>query len=180
MGRLVVYLDESEIEYQNLRQGDILSNIHAVAAINLNSILYSKTQGSEEIAPSWIVPSEPRFEFVMVLSHSCEIDKANDVKLTSIILSPIRDIDKATETDRVEELKNSNYLTEEGRPSYLKYFYLEPHEKMPFDNGAVVDYSKCFSVRKQSYDLLLSHKILQLQSEVTDKMSLKLAIYFHR
>jgi len=46
----------------------------------------------------------------MVLSHSCEVALANKLKLTSIILAPIRSIHKATRTDRIQELINSNLI----------------------------------------------------------------------
>ena len=82
---------------------------------------------------------------------------------------------------RVAELKESNFVDRDNPVgSYLKYFYLEAHVALPFVEGAVADFSKCFSVRKTSYELLLSKKILQLDDEARFNMSLKLALYFHR
>ncbi|MCB0404715.1 MAG: hypothetical protein KDD51_07995 [Bdellovibrionales bacterium] len=118
---------------------------------------------------------------MMVLSHSCEIDKENDIKLTSIILAPLRDINKITHPDMLEQLKQSNLISEETERTFLKYFYLEANEQMPdFTGGAVVDFSKCFSMRKTAYDYLRDRKILQLQPAIANQMALKLSLYFYR
>jgi hypothetical protein len=116
----------------------------------------------------------------MVLSHSCEISLENKTKLTSIILSPIRDINSATSADKIEELKRTNLIDLSSDRSYLKYFYLEPNDKLQYKTGGVTDFSKCFSVRKNSYDFLVKKKILQIKPEIRNKMSLKLALYFNR
>lgn len=62
----------------------------------------------------------------------------------------------------------------------FKYFYLAAHEKLEHKGGGVIDFSKCFSVRKNSYDYLLQRKTLQMQPEIAKAMALKLALYFHR
>lgn len=173
-----MYLSEESCETGDLRQGDILSNIPLLGVINLKTIQF-QTDAEKKIW-GWTVPRIPEFEHVVVLSHSCEIDKINDIKLTSIILSPIRDIHKATSPEKIDELKKSNIIEKDVGASYLKYFYIEPHEKMPFEDGAIVDFSKCFSVKNKSYDELLQNKILQLRPEVAEKMAFKLGLYFYR
>jgi hypothetical protein len=61
-----------------------------------------------------------------------------------------------------------------------QYFYLAAHEKLEHKAGGVIDFSKCFSVRKNSYDYLLQRKTLQMRPEIVKAMALKLALYFHR
>jgi len=129
---------------------------------------------------SWTVNTPPKITHSMVLSHSCEIDLVNKIKLTSIILAPLRDLNKATEKSKIEELINSNYLTPDTTASFLKYFYINPHEILPYSEGAVVDFSKCFSIRKNSYKILVENKCLQLKEDVANKMALKLSLYFYR
>jgi hypothetical protein len=177
-----MYLDDSSIEKGVLRQGDIVADVHLLGVINSNGIQYTTTAGSEaDQYVSWSIPAAPKFGDAMVLSHSCEIDPQNKLKVTSIILAPLRDVSTATAPDKIQELIDSNEIDRtEPRASYLKYFYVLPNEDLEFDNGAIVDFSKCFSLRRQSYDNLLENKIVQLTSEATASMALKLALYFHR
>jgi len=129
----------------------------------------------------WSIPSPPNYGDAMVLSHSCEIDPQNKIKLTSIILAPLRDINTATAPNKIQELIDSNEIDKtEPQASYLKYFYVHPNENLKFDRGAIVDFSKCFSLRRQAYAMLLSNKILQLSDEATSSMALKLALYYYR
>jgi len=124
---------------------------------------------------------DPIMGDAMVLSHSCEIDPQNKIKLTSIILAPLRDINTATAPDKIQDLIESNEIDRtKPQASYLKYFYVPPNENLKFKGGAIVDCSKCFSLRRQSYKSLLSSKIVQLSGEATYSMALKLALYFHR
>jgi hypothetical protein len=173
-----MYLSDSAIEMDSLRQGDIVDNVHLLGALNLNCINIINTQNSEY--HPWFYNENSTFGLGMILSHSCEIDRSNGIKVTSIILAPLRDIDKATAKDKKDELINSNIITEGSVMSYLKYFYIEPNEKLKFKNGAVVDFSKCFSLKKDSYDYLLKNKILQLNQESIKYMSIKLAFYYYR
>ena len=172
-----MYLEEN-IEFNSLRQGDILSSVHLLGVINLNGIQYLTSAAGEK--KGWTIPNAPIYADVIVLSHSCEIASENDIKLTSIILAPIRDIHTATAPEKIDDLKRSNFITSSTEASYLKYFYIEPHDKLQFKDGAIVDFSKPFSVRKNCYDFLLRKKILQLAPEIAEKMVLKLALYFHR
>jgi len=173
-----MYLEAAQIETQVLRQGDIVSQIQIIGAINLNGLLFQMDQQGRKTA--WSVPKPPDFADAMLLSHSCEIDTANEIKITSIILAPIRDINKATSPDKIQEVINSNLINEETQMSYLKYFYIEPQPLLVYKNGAVVDFSKCFSLRNNCYESILAKKILQLQPDVANRMSLKLALYFSR
>jgi hypothetical protein len=173
-----VYLPYSEIEKDFLRQGDIIKDVHILGTLNLNCIQVIHPLGKD--LESWLYNEKPVYAPAMIISHSCEIDKTNGVKLTSIILAPIRDIDKATQKEKKEELIASNVITEGSKSSYLKYFYLEPSEMLPFHNGGVVDFSKPFSLNKKVYDLLLANKILQLTGETVESMSFKLSLYYYR
>jgi len=172
-----MYLPEEKIERNILRQGDIISEVHLLGAINLSTINYIV---SNDAKTGWFIPKPPDFRPAIILSHSCEIDPSNDIKLTSIILAPLRDINKATDPQKIEELKQSNIIDESSTYSYLKYFYIEPNPFIPFDDGAIVDFSKCFSVRNKSYNDLLSQKIIQMRKEIANKMALKLSLYFYR
>ena len=177
-----MYEIPSDTNFDLLYQGDIIKDIHILGAINLHSILYStRDYTSIEKITSWHIPNEPTIGHVIVLSHSCEISLENVVKVTGIILAPLRDLNKATSKDKIRELISSN-LIDQSQPSgsFLKYFYLEPNGNIPHDNGSVADFSKCFSVRKQSIDRLVQKKILQVKEEIRASMSLKLALYFHR
>jgi hypothetical protein len=176
-----MYLDAPETERSLPRQGDIISQVHITGAINLAEVLHCASAQAKDRPSSWTVPHSPEYADAMVLSHSCEIAPENGVKLTSIILAPLRDVHKATDPTKVAEIVGSNFIDKtQARASYLKYFYLEPNERLAYARGAVVDFSKCFSVRKGCYADLVSKKVLQLKPDVADSMALKLALYFHR
>ncbi len=181
-GKINMYFDDESMERGVLRQGDIVADVHLLGVININSIQYTSTAASDPSqVVSWSIPSSPKFGDAMVLSHSCEIDLDNEIKLTSIILAPLRDINTATKPEKIQELIDSNEIDHnEPQASYLKYFYVYPNGNLKFSNGAIVDFSKCFSLRRQSYDNLLSSKIAQLNNKATSSMALKLALYFHR
>jgi hypothetical protein len=176
-----MYLHDEQIEHGTLRQGDIISQLHLLGAININNIYYSSPAVNPEEYLSWSVPTTPKIGDAMVLSHSCEVAVENKIKVTSIILAPLRDIHKATAPEQVQELIDSN-LIDKTKPqaSFLKYFYVEPNPKLKYDSGAVVDFSKLFSVRNQAYNTLLEKKIVQLSNDAIESMALKLALYFHR
>ena len=180
-GKTDMFLSNDDIERTILRQGDIVAGIHLLGAINIKSIHYSSPANNPKALASWNMPSAPKFGNVMVVSHSCEIALENKVKVTSIILAPLRDIHKATAKDRVDELISSN-LIDRSNPSatFLKYFYLPPNPALEYTQGAVVDFSKIFSVRNKSYDMLLEKKVAQLSGEASSSMALKLALYFYR
>ena len=173
-----MYLLESNIETNVLRQGDIVSEVQYLGCINLNNILmHYNTNGEKE---SWSFKIPPIIGPAMVISHSCELDHSNGIKITSIILCPLRDINKATSPDKIEELKSTNLISEDTETTYLKYFYIQPHSYLPFPDGAIVDFSKCFSVHKSAYENLVSKKVLQLNSDVANNMALKFSLYFYR
>ncbi len=181
-GKINMYLDDDNIERGLLRQGDIVADVHLLGAINIKSIHYGSTATSEPNQyESWSVPSAPKHGDAMVLSHSCEIAPENKIKLTSIILAPIRNVNTATEPKKIHELIDSNEIDRTNpQGSFLKYFYIYPKESLKFKDGAIVDFSKCFSLRRQSYEILLPKKIVQLTNEARSSMALKLALYFHR
>lgn len=161
-----------------LRQGDIVDNVLITACINPNSVqMLTGTAGNQS---AWQVSARPRFADAMVLSHSCEIAAENKIKLTSIILAPIRDVNKATDESKIQEVIESNIITERTTASYLKYFYLEPNSSMNPNNGAIVDFSKCFSLRNNYLAELVKRKKIQLQTEIASAMALKLGAYFYR
>lgn len=174
----IMYLQDDKIEKDVLRQGDIIIGTQIIGALNLKEITYITNNEGERL--SWAVPVEPKFQEAIVLSHSCEIDLANEIKVTSIILSPLRDVNKATEPQYIEEVKRTNIITSDSTESFLKYFYLPPHPSIPYSDGCIVDFSKCYSVRNKSYDLLLQNKKAQLEESYSDKLALKLALYFYR
>jgi hypothetical protein len=173
-----MFLSDQDIEQESLRQGDIISEVQYFGCMNINNILtHQNAAGTIE---SWGFKIAPVIGPAIILSHSCEIDKANGIKLTSIILSPLRDINSATAPDKIEELKHTNFITHDSEFSYLKYFYISPHKKLPHKDGAVVDFSKCFSLHKSAYDTILSNKIIQLKQEISDNLALKFSLYFYR
>lgn len=172
-----MYLNKENIE-PVLRQGDILTDVHLLGALTINNIRYLTDQ--QEKQQSWQYNEKPVYGAAMVLSHSCEIDLANDVKLTSIILAPIRDVSKATHPDKVKELIESNELSEYSQFSYLKYFFIHPFPELDFAQGGVVDFSKCFSIRNKSYEYLQSKKVCQLTESYSQSMAIKLAAYYYR
>ncbi len=177
-GKSNMYIQDTEIENDTLKQGDIISQLHFLGAIKLSAIVYNSDYKGNKVG--WQIPGVPHCGDAIVLSHSCEISKSNSIKLTSIILCPIRDINTATAKEKIDELIQGNIVNSDKNASYLKYFYLEPNIKLEYKNGAVADFSKLFSVRNDSYDYILQHKILQLKSDIVHSLSLKLAAYFHR
>jgi hypothetical protein len=175
-----MYIAPQELDGSSLLQGDVLRDIHLLGALHYSEIFLS-TPASGGDPQGWTVPKPPLLGDAVVLSHSCEVARENGVKLTSIILAPLRDVSSATRPDKLDELIASN-LIDSSNPtaSYLKYFYLEAHHALKYTKGSVIDFSKLFSVRKNSYDYLLSRKVLQLTESTRDSMALKLALYFHR
>lgn len=175
-----MYLDEADKE-DELRQGDVVSNVHLLGAIQVGGIQISSNQEGKPMG--WIVPAEPKYGHAMVLSHNCEIDTGNVHKVTSCILAPIRDVEKASDKDKIQTLIESNLLDKNKHEgSFLKYFYLNPHDDFEgvFQKGAIVDFSKCFSVHKKYLPVLADKKILQLSAEVANQMALKMAVFIYR
>jgi len=173
-----MFVSEADADHATLKQGDIVSNVHMVGSLSLEHLGISRDATGKEL--NWQVLQAPDYRDVAVLSHSCEVSIANGVKLTSVILAPIRDINGATQPDKVQSLIDSNILVPGTQGSFLKYFYLPANDKLQAAQGAVVDFSKCFSVRKNSYNHLLSKKILEMQPQIREAFALKLALYFHR
>ncbi len=173
-----MYLEPADVDKGSLYQGDILVDVQLFGTITLASITY--TTDNQGNRTGWIVPQKPDFGVAMVLSHSCEIDRANVVKVTSIILAPLRDINKVTKPERIAELINSNDVGPTTDFSYLKYYYVPELADVGLPDGAVVDFSKCFSIRNRSYDLLLQKKRAQLTEQSANSMARKLALYLYR
>jgi hypothetical protein len=178
---MFLFLNEEFVERHTLRQGDSVKDVHLLGAINLNALHYSSPAGNRNELASWNVPNKPIFGDAMIVSHSCEIARENMVKVTSIILAPLRDIHKATAKERIDELIKSNLIDQQNPlASFLKYFYIAPNSALEYPDGAIVDFSKIFSVRNKSYDSLLDKKIVQLTQQAASSMALMLALYFHR
>jgi hypothetical protein len=173
-----LYLPNTEFEAGVLRQGDIVDNVLITACINPNAV--HMLTGTGGVQSAWQVSQPPRYADAMVLSHSCEIAAENSVKITSVILAPIRDVNKATDASKIQEIIDSNIISECPEASYLKYFYLEPNSNMNPSDGAIVDFSKCFSLRNKYLAALVSKKKIQLQRSIADAMALKLSAYFYR
>lgn len=174
-----MYLPDERIEKSVLRQGDILSGTLILSATNLNAVNFIVDSEGKRLG--WTVLNEPQFGAAMVISHSCEIDPGNVGKIQTIILARLAKLSSTVPPDRVESLKQSNNLTTDSTSGFLRYFWLEPDSRMPeFPDGAVVDFSRCFSVRQQSYDLLLGKKRIQLEEETVNALSFKLSLYFYR
>ena len=181
IGKTNMFLEDDKIEKNILRQGDIISKVHLLGAININSIHYSSPANNPQEFSSWSIPAVPKIGDAMILSHSCEIAIENKTKVTSIILAPLRDIHKATDQTRITELINSNLIDQdEPRASFLKYFYIPPNQYLEYKEGSIADFSKCFSVRNKCYNTLLDKKIAQFSEDANASMALKLSLYFHR
>jgi hypothetical protein len=176
-----LYAFHLDYRSDSLLQGDIIGGVQLFGAIKPSAVTLLVPSAGSATANAWQVQGPPPKGHAMVLSHSCEVDRANGVKVTSIILAPLRDVDKATKKEKVKELIESNFI-DQANPagSYLKYFYVEPGPSVPFASGAVVDFSKCFSVHNTAYEQILGLKVGQLTDGARLSMSLKLALYFHR
>lgn len=77
-----MYLSEENIEREALRQGDIITGAQIVGAISLKEIICQNDASGKTIA--WVIPRDPCFAASIILSHSCEIERSNGVKMTSI------------------------------------------------------------------------------------------------
>jgi hypothetical protein len=177
----MVFVDDGEVEKTTLRQGDVATDIHWVGTVCFKQITIPSGVVDDEKPKRWSVSNELERGPVAIISHCCELDRTNGVKLTSIILAPIRDVAKATSPNKIQELIDSNIISRSGMTySYLKYFYVPPTPKLPFDRGGVIDISKIFSVRKTSYDVVLDRKILQMTELGRDAFALKVGLYFYR
>lgn len=175
-----MFLSREESDFTSLRQGDILKDIVLLGAINRNNVLYVSQPGSES-NDFWMYKEKPENGYVMVLSHCCELDRRNGMKVTSIIVAPLRDINKASRPEKVQEIIDTNIIDKEHpSKSFLKYFFLNPYPPIQYTEGCVVDFSKIFSFKNSSYDYLLENKILQLNNEYRDHMSFKLGLFFYR
>ncbi len=173
-----MYVDSNNFEKQVLRQGDIVRNVKVLGALNPYGISVHLNDNNEPTG--WSSTQILKFADVIVMSHSCEIEPKNKIKLTSIILAPLRNIDGATSPEKKQDLIDSNYLKPGTEASFLKYFYLIPNPELEHQNGAIVDFSKCFSVRNKCYRNLVENKIMQLDIEAASAMALKFGVYFHR
>ena len=173
-----MYLPTADVDRTTLRQGDVLTGVPIFGALNPDAVL--KTAGADGRVQFWGFNKDLEYADVAVLSHCCEIDRANGVKLTSIVLGPIRDINSATSAEKRQELIATNDIRDAGGASYLKYFYLSPNDAMKFRDGGVVDFSKSFSVRKNAYETLLRAKVAQLHDVGRESFARKLALYFYR
>lgn len=177
----MAFVNASEIERETLRQGDIALGVHLVGSICFKDVSVPSSVVAESTFKHWSVAGELLTGPVIVLSHCCELDRQNGVKLTSIVLAPLRDVAKATAPEKVQEIIATNEITRDTPNfTYLKYFYLPPAGPLPFPRGCVADFSKVFSVRKSSYDIVLSKKVLQLTDSTRESMSMKLSLYFYR
>jgi len=175
-----MFVPSESRKLDTLLQGDIIEETQYFGAMNLNNIFYAQTNNNN--IPHWGVNASPQKGPAAILSHSCEVSRDNGVKLTSIILAPIRDINKASAKDKIEEIINSNIPNISKGYSYLKYFYIEPTgfigEKYP--QGCVVDFSKCYSLNKKAYDTLLNKKVMEMANETRKQFSLKNALFYFR
>ena len=108
-----MYLAGDQAEKDVLRQGDVVSGNHILGAISLEAISYLE---KDDAKIGWCVQAKPVFGPVVVLSDSCEIDPGNDVKVTSIILAPARDVSKATEQGKIDELRASRLASSSTMP----------------------------------------------------------------
>lgn len=175
-----MFLVKGESDFTSLRQGDILKDIFFLGAINRNNILYAAQPGTDS-NDFWMYKERPESGYVMVLSHCCELDRTNGMKVTSVIVAPLRDINKASRPDKVQEIIDTNIIDKNlPTKSYLKYFYLNANASISEFNGSVVDFSKVFSFKNNSYSYLLDNKILQLKDEYREHMSFKLGLFFYR
>ena len=176
-----MFVDETLIDRSSLLQGDIIADIQLLGALNYNEIQYLMPTMEGAESRGWTSLAKREIGSAMVVSHSCEIAQENNVKFTSIILAPLRDASKATNPEKLQELIDSNFIGElDKQASYLKYFYVPENEKMDAKGAAVADFSKLFSVRKNSYDYVLGRKVLQMQDAAREQMALKLGLYFYR
>ncbi len=176
-----MFVPDSEIETNALRQGDVLRDIYLFGAINLKNV---NAESNVLTGPTMSLNyrSTAGTGAGIVLSHSCELDPENSDKVTSILLAPLRDVNSATRPDKIEQLKNSNVIPEEGNapPSFLKYFYLDPLPTISFQSGCIVDFSKIFSLHKSSMEFLRERKVAQMRPEMAGALTRKLALFFYR
>lgn len=179
-GTIDYYESAASSNYAVLRQGDVVRNVQCFGVINPNGVqmLTDPKSGQHN---SWMCTAAPKFSDAVVLSHSCEIAKENEMKVTSIILAPMRDVSSGNSQATIDEIISTNLIdVAEPQAAYLKYFWLPPHDKIDFERGALVDYSKCFSVRKQYLDDLIERKALELKDSVRNSFGLKVGLYFAR
>src|SRR5690242_15779836 len=104
-----MYVSAPEFDSDSLLQGDIIHEIQIFGALNYAAVSHAVPSTGGDPA-GWSVSAKPEVRDAMVLSHSCEVAKDNDVKVTSIILAPLRDVSSATSPDRVQELIQSNRI----------------------------------------------------------------------
>lgn len=63
-----MYLDEEQIELGVLRQGDVISRIHILGALNTGGIQYASTASEPGVIKSWSVPNKPTFADAMCIT----------------------------------------------------------------------------------------------------------------
>jgi hypothetical protein len=179
MTSIEYFLPEDDVERGSLRQGDVLADVQRTGALTLHEVEFSHRPGADPT--SWTVKVKPDIGPAMVLSHSCELDRANGVKVTAIVLAPVRDVDSATSPENIQKLIQTNFLDPDApAATFLKYFFFPEIPSLPFKGGSVADFSKLFSARKASYDYLLQRKVAQLTPRAAAQMALKLSAYFFR
>lgn len=85
------FLETASIERDSLRQGDLIREIHLVGSLCFKDVSVPNSVGGGQSQKWWSVHGELPTGPVVVVSYCCEIDRSNAVKLTSIILAPVRD-----------------------------------------------------------------------------------------
>lgn len=166
-----MFVPDADADFTALLQGDVIKDVPLVGTLELDKV-------TSIGASSWAYPSQLKLGFCAVLSHSCEIARENNEKVTSCILAPIRNADGATKSDLFAILERNEVKANE--PTFLKYFYIPPNEKLTNTNGVLVDFTKIFSVRKTSIQFLVDRKVLQMADEDRRVFAMKLAFYFYR
>ena len=174
-----MFAESANTDRTKLKQGDIVDKVPLLGALNPNAFSFINNAGGEQAG--WQVPMPLTYGLAAILSHSCEIAPENGVKLTSIVLAPLRSADTASSPEKLAQLRETNLLSEAKEASFLKYFFLPGGSPLPdMPKGYVVDFSKCFSVRKNFYGKLLEGKLAEMLAGVQGEFALKLAVFFSR
>lgn len=182
---------------KTLRQGDILeripfpllasSSLRVLGAIDVEGTdkPYPKIEAAliqHRDNPNYFTAQVPMsLSFAAVVSHCCELEPRNGklmgatfsvARLIAIKPGILRDAEKLTSLKA-----NKDPRTRE--PSYLDFFYIEPHDSLNAKEW-MVDFSQLISIPNSEFPTIVRQKLLQMDDRTRVKFKIKFAFYLGR
>ncbi len=192
-----MFINETNIDRECLRQGDILERIPfpLLALENLTVLGRINSAPSEFPYPDistaltkhredpnfFTAQTLMRFSFGAVFSHCCELEPRKGKMLGSTFtvarLIPIKN-SILEDREKLRSLRD-NPDPRTRNPGYIDYFHIAQNQRT--DNKEwMVDFAQIVSIPKSEFPEILKRKILQLDDRTRVKFKIKAAVYLGR